>query len=93
VYVDGIAIQQFVIAGLAAELDVIARKDRLLNLGWTGETPAQQAFDQYVSRGNYGVDPFSLNYDLFGFGNGGVNDPSDGFWQSLRKARQGSKHP
>jgi mucin-19 len=78
--------------GVATAVSLMVQIQQLINRGDTGETAAQQAFDQFPNRDNYAVDPFRQRYNILGVAQeqvGGFEDISyiqDGFWEGLLKA-------
>jgi filamentous hemagglutinin family protein len=79
--------------GIGPAIALMIQIQQLIARGDTGETAAQQAFDQYPNRSNYGVDPFHQKYNILGVAQqqgvaGGFEDISyiqDGFWEGLLK--------
>ncbi len=78
--------------GIGPAIALMVQIQQLIARGDTGETAAQQAFDQFPNRSNYGVDPFHQRYNILGVaqqtGVAGFEDISyvqDGFWEGLLK--------
>ena len=78
--------------GIGPAIALMIQIQQLIDRGDTGETAAQQAFDQFPTRSNYAVDPFHQRYNILGVsqqeGVGGFEDISyvqDGFWEGLLK--------
>jgi len=76
--------------GIGPAIALMVQIQQLIARGDTGETAAQQAFDQYPNRSNYAADPFKQRYNILGVaqkeGVGGFEDISfiqDGFWEGL----------